>query len=93
MSEAGRFFEVADGEFAGGVGSVIEAGLDGGLFSSRVGVGALVAVILSSIGLVVAVGFDRHQVQVGDERVVPPVGPQLLLVTDQAGAAHHPGGP
>ena len=57
MSEAGCFFEVADGEFAGGVGSVIAIRLDGGLFPSRVGVGALVAVIFSVVGLVVAVGF------------------------------------
>ena len=91
MSEAGCFFEVADGQFAGGVGSVMVVGVDDGLFSSRVDLGTLVAVILpdTSVGLVVTVRFDRHQVQVGNERVLPPVGPELRLVTDQAGAAHH----
>ena len=60
MSLVGCFFEVADGEFAGGVGSVIPVGVDDGLFSSNVGVGTLVAVILPS---------DRAG---GDGRLRPP---------------------
>ena len=58
MGEAGCFFEVADGEFAGGVVAVGAVGFDGGLFSLSVGVGARVAVVLPGPGLVMLVGFD-----------------------------------
>ena len=85
MGEAACFFEVADGEFAGGVGSVMAVGVDDGLSPSLVDIGA----VLPGVGLVVTVGFDHPQGQVGDERVVSPVGPELRLVTDEAGAAHH----
>ena len=89
MGEPGCFFEVADGEFARRVGSVMAVCVDGGLSPSFVDLGALFAVVFAGVGLVVTVGFGGRQCQVGDERVMAPVGPQLGLVTCEAGAAHH----
>ncbi len=61
MVEPGAFFEVADGEFDGGVVAVEPVSGDG-----------------------------AEVVSVGDEGVVPPVGPQPLLgCVGEAGAAHH----
>ena len=62
----------------------------GVLFSAA---GLVAGVVLSGPGLVAPVGFCRGQVQVGDERVVSPVGPQLGLGTEQAGAAHYQANP
>ena len=95
MGEPCGVFQVADGEFAGGVAAVVSVGFDRRGFSVLVPVGVLTGVcgerfgVFPGVGLVVSVGFDRRQVEVGDERVVPPVGEQLSLGTEQAGAAYH----
>ena len=62
----------------------------GVLFSAA---GLVAGVVLSGPGLVAPVGFCRGQVQVGDQRVVSPVGPQLGLGTEQAGDGAPPGEP
>ena len=54
MREAAGAFEVADGEFAGGVGSVVSVGFDHptAIFGAGVGVGVWF------LGVVVLVGFE-----------------------------------
>ena len=91
MGESPGVFEVADGEFACGVGLVVPVGFDRGQRAVRLpgvvtglcdgpldvlfAAGLVAGVVLSGPGLVVPVGFCRSQVQVGDQRVVSPVGP------------------
>ena len=83
MGETRGAFEVADGEFAHGVVAVVSVGFD------RVGVGVGVGVGVPGVGVVVLVCVGCWMVEVGDEGVVAPVGPQPTLGACEAGAAHY----